>query len=133
MHLQYDPPPPERPGKRGPKPKKGKKQRSLLERIADPSTEWTTIQIIWYDGVKRTLEIFSGTSLWYTPIFAPIEIMWVVVRDPKGQLRTEAFFSTNINVSAKQILHWFILRWNVETTFQELRAHPGVETLGAVV
>ena len=31
----HDPPPPERPGKRGPKPKKGKKQRSLLERIAD--------------------------------------------------------------------------------------------------
>ena len=124
----YDPPPPEKPGKRGPKPKKGKKQRSLLERIADPSTKWTTIQIIWYDGVKRTLEIFSGVSLWYTPGFAPIEIRWVVVRDPKGQLRTEAFFSTNINVSAKQILHWFILRWNVETTFQELRAHPGVET-----
>ena len=66
---------PERPGKRGSKPKKGSKQLSLLERIADPSTKWTTI-----------------------------EIMRVVVRDLKGKLRMEAFLSTNLNVCAKQLL-----------------------------
>ena len=26
------------------------------------------------------------------------------------------------------ILQWFILRWNIEVTFEEARAHPGVET-----
>ncbi|MGH7120294.1 MAG: hypothetical protein ACREFP_15120 [Acetobacteraceae bacterium] len=26
------------------------------------------------------------------------------------------------------ILGWFVSRWRVETTFQEVRAHPGVET-----
>jgi len=30
--------------------------------------------------------------------------------------------------SPEQILQWFILRWNVEVTFEELRAHLGVET-----
>lgn len=124
----YDPPLPQKAGKRGPKPKKGKRQRSLLERIADSSTKWTSIELTWYDGIKRTLEIFSGVSLWYTPGFNPVNIKWVVVRDPKGQLRTESFFSTNIDVSARQILQWFILRWNVEVTFEELRAHLGFET-----
>ncbi len=124
----YDFPPPEEPGKRGPKPKKGDKQPSLLQRIKDQSTEWIPITIDWYDGIKYDLEIFSGISLWYTPGFNPVPIKWVVVRDPAGKLRTEAFFSTDLEASAEQILTWFILRWNIEVTFEELRAHLGVET-----
>jgi len=124
----YDFPPSEQPGKRGPKPKKGKKQPSLAARINDPSTTWKRIKIVWYEGIKRPLEIFSGISLWYTPGQAPVPIKWVVVRDPKGELRTEAFFSTDLKVGEERILHWFILRWNVEVTFEESRAHLGIET-----
>jgi len=124
----YDFPPPEESGKRGPKPKKGAKQSSLLQRIKDQSTEWFPITIDWYDGIKYDLEIFSGISLWYTPGFHPVPIKWVVVRDPAGKLRTEAFFSTDLEASEEQILTWFVLRWNIEVTFEELRAHLGVET-----
>lgn len=124
----YDFPPPRQPGKRGPKPKKGKKQSSLAERANDPSTTWKTIEIVWYDGIKRTLEFFSGISLWYTPGQDPVPLLWVVVRDPEGKLQTEAFFCTNPEASEEQILHWFILRWNIEVTFEEARAHLGIET-----
>ena len=124
----YDFPPPEMPGKRGPKPKKGKKQPTLAERIKDSAADWQTIKIRWYDGIERTLEILSGVSLWYTPGKIPVAIKWVAVRDPKGNLRTEAFFSTDINATESQILTRFILRWNIEVTFQELRAHLGLET-----
>jgi len=124
----YDPPPPEQPGKRGPKPKKGQRQASLAERIKDPMTIWSPIKILWYDGVMRNLEIFSGTSLWYTPGYDPVPVKWVVVRDPNGQLRTEAFFCTDLNASPCQIIKWFVLRWNIEVTFEELRAHLGFET-----
>ncbi len=110
------------------KPKKGGKQPSLLEHIKDQSTEWFPIAIDWYEGVKYDLEIFSGISLWYTPGFSPVTLKWVVVRDPAGRLRTEAFFSTDLEASSEQILTWFILRWNIEVTFEELRAHLGVET-----
>lgn len=51
-----------------------------------------------------------------------------MVRDPEGRLRTEAFFSTDLNVTEKQILLWFVYRWNIEVTFEELRAHLGFET-----
>lgn len=124
----YDFPPPEKPGKRGPKAKKGKRQKSLLERIKDESTQWLPISIVWYDGIKRTLEIVSGTCLWYTPGQDPVPIKWVLVRDPNGKLRTEAFFATDLNATVEQILKWFILRWNIEVTFEELRAHLGFET-----
>jgi hypothetical protein len=124
----YDFPPPVQPGKRGRKPKKGKKQPSLAERADDPSTSWKTIEIAWYGGIKRTLEIFNGICLWYTPGQDPVPIKWVVVRDPEGKLRTEAFFCTNQEATGEQILHWFILRWNIEVTFEEARAHLGIET-----
>ena len=124
----YDFPLSDPPSKPGPKPKKGKKQPSLKKRVADPNTRWTPIEILWYDGIKRSLEIFSGISLWYTPGKVPVPIKWIVVRDPKGKLRTEAFFSTNLEAGVLQILHWFILRWNIEVTFEELRAHLGIET-----
>jgi hypothetical protein len=39
-----------------------------------------------------------------------------------------AFLCTDLNAGPLQILHWFILRWNVEVTFQEARAHLGLET-----
>ena len=124
----YDFPPPEKLGKRGRKPKKGKKQTSLFERIKDESTQWLPISIVWYDGIKRALEINFGISLWYTPGQDPVPIKWVVVRDPKGDLRTEAFFATDLNATLEQILKWFIRRWNIEVTFEELRAHLGFET-----
>ena len=115
-------------GKRGRKPQKGKKQRSLLERSKDRSTKWRPIEVLWYDGIKRRLEMFSGVSLWYRSGMAPVEIKWVVLRDPKGQIRTEAFFSTNIEVSEEKIIRWYILRWNIEVVFEELRARFGFET-----
>lgn len=124
----YDFPPPETPGRRGPKPKKGKKQPSLSVRIKDPETQWTPIEVVWYEGVKRTLEIFSGISLWYKAGLPPVPIKWVAVRDPEGKLRTEAFFSTDSDATEKQILEHFVMRWNIEVTFEELRRHLGFET-----
>jgi hypothetical protein len=124
----YDFPPPDQPGKRGPKPKKGKKQIKLAERIKNKKTKWSKITINWYDGIKRELEIFSGISLWYTPGQSPVAIKWVVVRDPKGQLRTETIFATDLTVTEIQILTRFVLRWNIEVTFEEMRAHLGLET-----
>ena len=124
----YDFPLPVEEGKRGRKPQKGKKQPTLSDRLNDPSTVWNPITVNWYDGISRTLEICTGTSLWYTPGQPPVPIKWVLVRDPKGALRNEAFFSTDMDAAAIDILSQFILRWNIEVTFEELRAHLGIET-----
>jgi hypothetical protein len=52
----------------------------------------------------------------------------VLVRDPLAEFDPSAFFATDQAVAPSQILAWFILRWNVEVTFEEARAHLGVET-----
>ena len=59
---------------------------------------------------------------------APVPIRWVLVRDPSGEHEPAAFLSTDLDAQPATILGWFVSRWRLETTFQEVRAHLGVET-----
>lgn len=124
----YAPPVESPKGKRGPKAKKGAQQPSLATRALDPKTPWTNLDLAWYGGKAKTLEIVTGTNLWYTSGFHPLPIRWVLVRDPDGKFATTAFFCTELDADPNQILTWFILRWSLEVTFQEVRTHLGVET-----
>ncbi len=124
----FDEPGPQRSGKPGTKPKKGKRQPSLNQRLKGPKTKWRKILIPWYGGKKREIEIATGASLWHTSGFDPLPIRWVLVRDPLGKLDPTAFFSTDQTLAPLQILTYFIMRWSLEVTFEEGRAHLGLET-----
>jgi hypothetical protein len=124
----FDPPGEQPPGKRGAKPKKGSRQRSLRDRLSDPTTLWERITLSWYKGQERILEITTGRSLWHTQGCDPLPIRWVLVRDPLGKLEPRAYFTTDLNASSLQILTWIIMRWGIEVTFEEVRAHLGFET-----
>lgn len=112
---------------RGRKRLKGNKAKSLTELAKDPNLPWEDHEVIWYGGIKKAVKLFSGTSLWYKTGFKPLELRWVLVRDPDAG-RTEAFFSTDLTISAVKIVEYFVLRWNIEVTFEEARTHLGVET-----
>ena len=43
-------------------------------------------------------------------------------------MKAEAFLSSEPSLSPTQIVQWYICRWSVEVTFQEARAHLGMET-----
>jgi hypothetical protein len=64
-----------------------------------------------------------------------VRLRWVLVRYAEDRPRAgrtkvqaAAFFCTELKVSALQILAWFVGRWNIEITFEEVRAHLGFET-----
>jgi hypothetical protein len=58
----------------------------------------------------------------------PVPIRWVLIRDPQGKFKTKALLCTDLSATPVQILEWFVRRWRVEVTFEEVRAHLGVET-----
>jgi hypothetical protein len=124
----YHPPglPPQ--GKRGPKPTKGKRQRRLQSWAERSDTPWEDVEVDWYGGQRKLLWVFSRTALWYTPRLPPVAIRYVLVADPAGKLRMEAFFCTDLQATPEQILAWVVMRWSVEVTFEEARAHLGLET-----
>jgi hypothetical protein len=122
-------PRPRRPGQRGPKACKGPRLPKLTDVLANPATRWTRVWVSeWYGDEGRILEIVSGTAVWYHAGLAPAPIRWVLVRDPAGRREPQAFLSTELDDKPEAILGRFVWRWRIETTFQEVRRHLGVET-----
>jgi hypothetical protein len=76
------------------------------------------------DQRRRALAPRSGIALEQrrSP-FAP-----VLLRDPSGKRRPYALFCTDPASTIHQIIAWYISRWQIEVTFEEVRCHLGVET-----
>lgn len=124
----YEPAPPREKGKKGAPRKKGERQPNLAERLCEGKTVWETTTVCWYGGVMRQVELASGTAVWYHSGLPPVAIRWVLIRDPLGEFEPQALLCTDQAAAAGQIVEWFVLRWQVEVTFEEARAHLGVET-----
>ena len=129
----YAPAPPRQPGQMGRPRVKGPRLPTLkqlldLPDLSLPTLSWVPSPVAWYDGTTRTLELASQTAVWYHWGKPPVPIRWVLIRDPKGELDTQALLCTNQTVAPVQIVEWFVLRWQLEVTYQEVRDHLGVET-----
>lgn len=120
-------PQPVPPGRRGPKPKKGKALAKLATRVQEALHRGENVTVDWYRGTKA-LRALSGVCLWHTPGLPPLLIRWVLVVDPAGKLAPQAFFTTQPTMSPQRVVELFILRWSIEVTFEEVRRHLGVET-----
>lgn len=106
----------------------GARKPSLEQILQDPATVWHKLTLDWYGEGERTLEICTGTALWYRYGFDPLPIRWVLTRDPAGKRPPKAIFSTNSTQTAEQIIRDFMKRWSLEVTFEESRAHLGIKT-----
>jgi hypothetical protein len=125
----YEPAPPRRAGQMGRARLKGERLPNLAVVAEDPSTLWAPAMVDnWYGSGERTVEVASATAVWYSTGLPAVPIRWVLVRDPQGEFATQALLCTDLGARAEQILRWFVLRWQMETTFQEARRHLGVET-----
>jgi DDE superfamily endonuclease len=114
---------------RGRPPIKGQRLPKLCSLVADPKLTWQRCRIsLWYGRTDRRVEIASGTAIWHHNGMAPVPIRWLLVRDPTGEFEPQAFLATDLAARPGDILAWFVSRWQVEVTWQEVRAHLGVET-----
>jgi len=121
--------PPPRRKRRGRPAKKGKPHKKLAALIKDRTVSWQRCRIsLWYGRTNRVVETATGTALWYRSGVEPVPIRWLLVRDPTGELQPQAFLATDLDALPRDILTWFVSRWQVEVTFEEVRAHLGVET-----
>lgn len=125
----FKPAPARKRNQRGRPPLKGMVLPKLSAALNNRKIIWTTVTLSqWYGDQQRTLQTATGTAVWYHSGIPPVPIRWVLVRDPLGEHEPQAFLSTDLAAAPATILQWFVFRWRVETTFQEVRAHLGVET-----
>jgi hypothetical protein len=106
----------------------GQRLPTLSQVLQDEETVWHKLTMDWYGQGTRSLEICTGTALWYRSGHDPLSIRWVLTRDPSGKHPAKALFSTDPTQTAEQIIRDFMKRWSLEVTFEESRALLGIET-----
>ena len=114
-------------GKRGRKAKKGKRQEALKERLSNPKTIWEKMEVKWYGIEDKAVEIATGRALWHRSGFDPVEIRWIIVRCSEGSIKPMCIISTDIEKGVQEVIESYIVRWNIEVTFEEMRAQLGFE------
>jgi len=125
----YDPAPVRAPGQNGRPRKKGARRPTLQQVRKDAQTPWTPLTVSqWYGGGAREVEVCTDTAVWYHSGLPAVAVRWVLIRDPQGQFAPQALVTTHLDHPPLQMLEWFVRRWTMEVTFEEARAHLGLET-----
>jgi len=120
----FEPPPPYtghgRPRVKG-------KELAKPERVVAESGR-TRLNVAWYGGGRRDVEVVTGTGHWYKSGQGLVEVRWVFVHDLTGSHRDEYFLTTDVAMTAPEVIETYVGRWNEETTFQEMRSYLGLES-----
>jgi hypothetical protein len=94
----YEPAPPRYRGQMGRPRLKGERLRNLSEVVEDPTTVWTPITVAsWYGGAERTVEIVSGSAMWYSTGLPAVPLRWVLIRDPHEEFQPQALLCTDLS------------------------------------
>jgi hypothetical protein len=125
----YEPAPPRKPKQNGRPRKKGQRLPTLEHVLTDASTRGSTVTVTnWYGANARRVRITSNAAVWYHAGKPVVPIRWVLMRDPEGRFEPQSLLATNQRLTPVHILTFFVRRWQMEVTFEEVRAHLGVET-----
>jgi DDE superfamily endonuclease len=121
----FDPPPPYE-GKGRPAVKGA--SRPKPSEAVSAARRHTRLTVAWYGGGTHRVGTVAGDGHWSKSGHGLVPIRWAFVRDRDGTHRDEYFFTTDPTLEAAAIIAHDTSRWNIETTFQELRAQLGLET-----
>jgi hypothetical protein len=107
----------------------GTRLPALAQVLQDPHTVWQQLTLDWYGQGERTLEMCTGTALWYRSGSDPLPIRWVLTRDPLGKRpRHPPSFPPTPPRRQNRSSATRMKRWSLEVTFEEGHAHVGIET-----
>ena len=121
----WTPPPPRRKGQPG-RPRRRGVRLPTPTAIAAACRRWRTIPLTIY-GRTVTAQVFVGRALWYVPACRDQPVRIVIVRDPTGKRTDEAFFCTDVGVTATMLLATSARRWTLEVTFHDAKQSLGLE------
>ena len=119
----YEPAPPRLPGQNGRPPLKGRRLPALKALLDLPTVSWVEVSAAWYTALparwNSPRKRRSGTARASRP--CPCAGSWFGT--PRANSPHRLCCALTWAVDPVQILEWFVLRWQLEVTFQEVRAH----------
>lgn len=103
---------------------KGKRLSSPKQR-ARSSKGWCRVRVAVYGRVV-TVRVKVFDALWYRSAGGRM-LRFVLVRDWPGHKEDDVFCTTDLDLSAQQVIQSYCLRWYLEVTFEEAKGKLGFE------
>jgi hypothetical protein len=132
--------------------KRGPRLPSPAELLKQDDPRWPVEQIrLVYPGGEKELEVKVVRNVCWYPSAGSQPLMIVLVRDLAGKWRNEALLSTDITMTAEQVIAGYCRRWSVEVAYADskgwlgfhdpevrcknsvMRAHPMAWYVGSLV
>lgn len=117
----FDLPTPRRKKARGRPRKKGKRLASP-QKMASYIQNWKSIEFCQRGKPVKRL-VYTRQVIWYWVSHKPI---WLVIsRDPAGKEPNDFLFTTDLSMTAVEVLEYFGDRWAIEDTFKNTKQFLG--------
>ena len=97
------------------------------EQVVAAKRRQQKLNVAWYGGGRRDISVVTELGHWYRAGHGLVPVRWVYVHDRTGTHRDEYFFTTDVELTAREIVESYTGRWNIETTFQEMRSYLKLE------
>jgi hypothetical protein len=122
----YDPAPPvvgKRPSHR---PRKKGAKRPAPAAVVAATAHRPSLEVAWYGGGRRTVEVVSGTGHWHKSGEGLVEVLWVYVHDLTGTHRDSYLFSTDPTMPVAQVIATYTGRWDIEMSHPDYPSSQGL-------
>jgi hypothetical protein len=108
------------PAGRGGRRKKGPGLGTPQQALDDPRRPWEELRLRHPQGEKVLQVKVLGPCCWYASA-GPRLLRVVLVRDPAGKWRDEALLSTDLELSAAEVIVGYVRRWSVEVAYGDAK------------
>ncbi len=110
--------------KRAGRPRQKGRRLPTPQQMARRIRSWRSVATVERGQVRKRL-IHVRRVLWYRVCKTPV--LLVISRDPEGQERDDFFFTTDLSLTAEQVIGGFAGRWSIEDTFKNTKQFVGGE------
>lgn len=117
--------PPPRQGKRGRPRAKGKRLKTPEQWAQASCTTFERVTVSMY-GKNVPLDVASYTGMAYRTLPGRL-VRYVIVKDPHGHYKLTYLMSTDVAMSAAEIVQAYAHRWPLELTFKEAKQKLGMQ------
>jgi hypothetical protein len=110
--------------KRSGRPRQKGRRLPTPQQMARRIHSWRSVTTLERGQVRKRL-IHARRVLWYRVCKTPVRL--VISRDPEGKERDDFFFTTDLSLTAEQVIGGFAGRWSIEDTFKNTKQFVGGE------